>query len=267
MHDARAELAPPGRAPGPLLQLLELRAPLEAGVAIALRPCWSVAPRGDGHPVLVLPGLTTGDGSTAVLRHFLRARGHAVRGWGQGLNLGLREGVLDKTRDTLRRMADRHGRRVSLVGWSLGGIYARELAKEMPELVRVVVTLASPFSGHPRETNAWRLYELASGHRIGAPDLHSPLRTAPPVPTTSIWSRTDGVVAWRCCVQAPHHETENIEVEASHCGIGAHPAALYALADRLAQPEGEWAPFHREGWRALVYADTLHVPEELTHRA
>lgn len=94
-----------------------------------------------------------------------------------------------------------------------------------------------------------------SGHRIGEPEVHEPLRAAPPVPTTSIWSRTDGVVSWRCSVERPRATVENIEVNASHLGIGAHPLALYAIADRLAQPEGQWAPFRHDGWRALVYGE------------
>lgn len=249
---------PHERAPGPLLQWLELRAPLEAAATLALMPLWAWAPKGDGHPVLVLPGLAAGDGSTVLMRRFLQTRGHAVSGWGQGTNLGLRPGVLDRAQQTLRRLFEEHQRKVSLVGWSLGGVYARELAKVAPEQVRQVVTLGTPFTGHPRETNAWRLYEWASGHRIGSHDLHGPLRAAPPVPTTSIWSRTDGVVSWRCSVQPRHHETENIEVEASHVGLGLHPAVLYAVADRLAQAEGAWQPFHREGWRRLVYGDAEH---------
>ena len=244
------------RAPGLLLQMLELRAFWEHYSAVALRPLWRLAPHGDGHPVLVLPGLAAGDTSTVLMRRFLRARGYAVSGWNQGLNLGLREGVLERTHDTLRRLWAEHGRAVSIVGWSLGGLYARELAKQSPEAVRLVITLGSPFTGHPRETNAWRLYELASGHHIDSHDLHLPLRTAPPVPTTSIWSRSDGVVSWHCCVELRHDAAENIAVDSSHFGLGAHPAALYAVADRLAQPEGAWQPFHREGWRRLVYADT-----------
>ena len=110
-----------------------------------------------------------------------------------------------RARDQLARsrlvsLADEHRQKVSLVGWSLGGIFARELAKEAPEKVRQVITLASPFTGHPRATNAFRLYEWMSGHRIGAPDVREPLREPPSVPTTSIWSRTDGIVSWRCSV-------------------------------------------------------------------
>ena len=112
---------------------------------------------------------------------------------------------------------------MSLIGWSLGGLYARELAKLAPKDVRLVITLGTPFTGHPKATNAWRLYELVAGHKIGAPEIHEPLRVPPPVPTTSIYSRTDGVVAWPCCVEKEGPRAENIEVEASHLGNGSEP--------------------------------------------
>jgi pimeloyl-ACP methyl ester carboxylesterase len=242
-------------APSLLLQMMEARVFLEHYASFAMRPFWGVAPKGDGHPVLVLPGLAAGDRSTSVMRRFLRSRGFSPSGWGLGLNFGLRDGVIEQAHDRLRGLWHEHGRSVSLVGWSLGGLYARELAKHSPEMVRLVITLGSPFTGHPRETNAWRLYEFVSGHRIDWHDFHGPLRAAPPTPTTSIWSPTDGIVAWRCSIEPRRFLAENIVVESSHLGLGAHPAALYAIADRLAQPEGLWEPFHREGWRRFVYGD------------
>ena len=249
-----------GRAPSPLLQLLEYRAWFEAGASLALSPVWRFARKGDGHPVLVLPGLGAGDESTTIMRAFLSSLGYTVEPWGLGVNFGLREGVMDQIRALLSALAETKQCKVSLVGWSLGGIIARELAKEMPDKVRLVVSLGSPFTGHPRDTNAWRLYEWMSGHKLGSDDLHEPLRTTPPVPTTSIWSRSDGVVSWHCSVERTTRHSENIVVDASHFGIGAHPLVLYAIADRLAQPEGQWQPFHREGLRALLYGDpTRHI--------
>ncbi len=257
-------------APGLLFQFLEVRAFWEHYATLALRPVWRMAPQGDGHPVLVLPGLAAGDATTALLRRFLRSRGYAAFGWGQGINLGLRKGVVEGAHEKLRELYERHGRTVSVIGWSLGGLYARELAKHSPEMVRLCISMGSPFTGHPRETNAWRLYEFASGHKIDWHDFHGPLRAAPPVPTTSIWSATDGVVAWRCSVETRRILAENIVVDSSHLGLGAHPAALYAIADRLAQPEGEWAPFHRDGWRRLVYCDPKKLqarPDAQAHAA
>ncbi len=248
-------------APGFLLRAMEARAIWEHYATAAMWPLWSAAARGDGHPVLVLPGLAAGDASTALMRRFLKSRGFSPSGWGQGINRGLRDGVIERAHETLRELWQEQGRPVSLIGWSLGGLYARELAKHSPEMVRLVITLGSPFTGHPRETNAWRLYELASGHRIDWHDFHGPLRHAPPVPTTSIFSPSDGVVSWRCSVEPRRTLAENIVVQSSHLGLGAHPAALYAVADRLAQPEGHWEPFHREGWRKLVFED----PEDYRH--
>jgi pimeloyl-ACP methyl ester carboxylesterase len=148
---------------------------------------------------------------------------------------------------------------VTLIGWSLGGVYARELAKEMPDKVRGVITLGSPFAGPPKSTNAWRIYELTSGRDIEREHGQFDLPTAPPVPTTSIYSRSDGIVAWQGSIQEPHHaQTENIEVIASHIGLGLNPSAWWAVADRLAQPEGKWQPFDRTGLyglKSFIYPD------------
>jgi pimeloyl-ACP methyl ester carboxylesterase len=167
--------------------------------------------------------------------------------------LGVQQGMVD----LVQEMNDTHGRKVSLVGWSLGGLYARQLAKMMPESVRQVITLGSPFAAGPKSTNAWRVYEIASGRRAEEEDprFGGSLASAPPVPTTAIFSRTDGICAWQGCREQASAMSESIEVESSHCGMGHHPAAVYAVADRLAQREGEWAPFDRSGWRAMVYPD------------
>jgi pimeloyl-ACP methyl ester carboxylesterase len=158
--------------------------------------------------------------------------------------------VIDACLERLDTLSQEHGRSLSLIGWSLGGLYARELAKARPDVVRQVITMGTPFTGHPKATNAWRIYEWATGHKIGAPDIHEPLRSPPPVPTTSIFSRSDGVVAWQCSLERESPHTDNIEVQASHLGMGLNPLTLYALADRLAQAEGEWRPFDRSGFGA-----------------
>ena len=244
------------RAPGLLKLVLEWRAPWEFGAALLAQPLLAQAAVGDGHPVLVFPGLMASDTSTKPLRRFLVSRGYAAVGWDIGSNLGPRDGVIDECRALVRKLRRTYQRKVSLIGWSLGGLYARELAKEMPKDVRLVITLGTPFTGHPKATNAWRLYELVTGHRIGAREIHEPLRTPPPVPTTSIFSRSDGVVAWQCSVEKPGPMHENVEIEASHFGLGLHPLAWWAIADRLAQPEGQWQPFERSsGWLAWFYRD------------
>jgi pimeloyl-ACP methyl ester carboxylesterase len=240
-------------APGPLLMMLEGRAPMEYAALLAASPWLHRLPPGDGHPVLVFPGLGASDLSTLPLRHYLRRFGYTPYPWGQGFNFGPRHGALAASRELLAQLHDRHREKPSLIGWSLGGIYARELAKEMPDRVRCVITLGTPFSGHPRATNAWRFYELVSGQQTHDDDLLAQIRVAPPVPTTSIYSRSDGVVSWRCCLNdAAEPLAENVEVHASHVGMGMNPLALYAIADRLAQDPARWRRFDAQGaWRWL----------------
>jgi pimeloyl-ACP methyl ester carboxylesterase len=244
----------PVAAPSRLLQLLELRAGWELAAGVAAMPWLRLAPRGDGHPVLVLPGLVASDASTKLLRDFLRRRGYDVHGWGLGRNYGPRAGVEDAMLATIDRLHAQSGRKLSLIGQSLGGAYARLLAAQRPEAVRSVITLGSPVAGHPRASNAWRVYEFTSGRSAHDPKRWQQVTQAPQVPTTSIYSRSDGVVAWQSSIESsalPH--TENIEVVSSHIGMAVHPLVLFAVADRLAQPEGQWAPFERRGWRAALF--------------
>ena len=250
-EDADDGLRPPSRA----LLALEARAFLELGWFVQSLPLLSLTPRGDGHPVLVLPGFTAGDLSTAPLRRFLESRGFHAHGWNQGRNLGMRPGLDLRMARRLRGIHWRFGCKVSLVGWSLGGIYARELARQHPDQVRQVITLGSPFNLSARANHAWRLYELLSGESVDdEQELLERLREPLPVPTTAIYSRTDGVVAWQTCVDdesRPH--TENVEVPGSHCGLGFNPLVAFVLLDRLSQAEGFWRPFDRRGLRRLFY--------------
>jgi pimeloyl-ACP methyl ester carboxylesterase len=203
-------------------------------------------PAGDGHPVVVLPGFLGDDHSTTALRYHLRCLGYVTHGWRLGRNYGPTAAVVEGLAALVSNLADRHGCTVSIVGWSLGGIYARELASTRPELVRTVTTLASPFRAlDARDTRADRWYQRYEEMHLAA---YRPPNYLPPagplaVPSTAIYTRTDGVVAWRDCLEVPGATSENIEVVGSHCGLGHHPAVIYAVSDRLARPEGEWAPF------------------------
>ncbi|MEO8545495.1 MAG: alpha/beta fold hydrolase [Burkholderiaceae bacterium] len=251
--------APHHPPPNAWLLALELRAPWEFG---AVLPAWFTlqrAPRGDGHPIIVFPGLAASDTSTFPLRSYLQRIGHQVAGWNQGFNFGPRAGVLRRAQEQLEDVVRASGRRASLIGWSLGGIYARELAKRMPDHVRSVITLGTPFAGKHSSTHAWRLYQFASGRDIAKESQHYDLPRAPAVPTSSIYSRTDGVVAWQASLQAPcsvNPHTENIEVLASHVGLGLNPSTWWVLADRLAQAEGSWTPFQRKrGLHGLIFPD------------
>lgn len=252
-------------APGLHLLAMEFRAPWELGAVLPTWPLLQRAPLGDGHSIIVFPGLTAGDPTTLPLRRYLESRNYRTYGWSQGLNLGPRPGVLETAKRQLEETCQRSGARVSLVGWSLGGVYARELAKEMPDRVRCVITLGTPFAGPHTSTNAWRIYQFASGREVHRETEHYNLPEAPPVPTSSIYSRTDGVVAWRGSIQAPaahNPHTENIEVIASHFGIGLNPSAWWVVADRLSQPHNagaRWQPFRRPSGPGLrlIYPDPL----------
>ena len=240
-------------APGWIAMAMEARAPVEYVAGVLAMPLLAQSPRGDGHAVLVLPGMLASDQSTEPLRRLLCRLGYDAHGWGQGCNLGPGPAVLGACLDRICELQRRDGRTVSLIGQSLGGIYARELAKRATRSVRCVITLGTPFTGGRKSTNAWQLFESLNGQGHNVPSARAALREPPPVPTTSIYSRSDGIVAWPCSVQASSPMTENIEVDSSHSGMGVNPLVLHAIADRLAQAEGHWKPFARTGWRRRAF--------------
>ena len=244
-----------GRPPALGLFLLEgQRAVLERLALGPSTPLLRLAPRGDGQPVLVLPGFTAGDASTRVLRRFLRRQGFAAHPWLLGRNLGPEPGIRSGLVARIDELARRYGRKVSIVGWSLGGIYAREIAKRKPDRIRQVVTLGSPFADTGRASNVSRLFDLVAGGSRPRPRAASGVREAPPMPSSAIFSKTDSVVHWRSCIEPEGELTESIEVSGSHCGLGFNPLVLFAVADRLSQPEGAWRPFDVGGWRSAAYA-------------
>lgn len=207
-------------------------------------------PIGDGHPVIVFPGLGGAPFTTSHLRRFLADSGFDARCWGRGINTGP-DGLLDDwlgtlVEDTVRVHAET-GRKVSLVGWSLGGVYAREVAKLAPHAVRQVITLGTPFASMGGgATHAETIYKWLGGDTSQlTPELQARLRQTPPVPTTAVYSKTDGVVSWRGCVEKKSPTSESVEVHASHLGMGTHPDVLRIVANRLAQPEGRWRPLRR----------------------
>ena len=237
------------RRPGLGLLLLEGRAVLEMAALPVAYPLLRRAPRGDGHPVLVLPAFMTSDFSTRALRGFLRDRGYAAHGWKLGRNAGPTAETVAALAQRFRELRQRYDRRMSVIGWSLGGVYARELARAFPLDVRQVITLATPF----RNLEAVNLPAFLLTRRRPHPNeaaLRARLRLPLQVPVTAIYSRTDGIVSWRSCVAEPGPQSESIEVESSHLGIGHHPVVLLTIADRLAQAEDAWQPFRPPaGWR------------------
>jgi pimeloyl-ACP methyl ester carboxylesterase len=239
----------PGRRPPLGLLLLEGRAVLEMASLLPAYPFLKRGPRGDGHPVLAIPGFMATDLSTRMLRRFLRDRGYAVHGWKLGRNEGPSRERIAAMTERLHDLYKRYNRRVSLIGWSLGGVYARELSRAFPSEIRQVITLVCPFRDLDA-TNVPAFLRARRGSHPREPELRERLRQPLPVPVTSIYSRSDGITPWKSCVAEPGPQSENIEVASSHLGIGYHPVVLLTIADRLAQPEGEWKPFRPPaGWR------------------
>lgn len=206
-------------------------------------------PAGHGEPVFVFPGLGGGAWSTARLREKLSAAGFDVHDWGLGINTGpgadldawvsaMDGGLADLYHET--------GRRVTLIGWSLGGLFARELAKRHPSMVRQVITLGTPWKNLDTGTHASAIYKILNRTtRTLTPSMRTRLARRPCVPLTAIYSRKDGIVAWKSCVIRNGANVESIEVnDASHLGMGTNPEVLRIIADRIAQPEERWTSWH-----------------------
>lgn len=256
MTDRNASTGPPH----PLLTATELhRMLVEAGAFAVLSPLLRRLPAGDGHPVWVLPGFMASDASTVPLRRLLRRRGYDAHAWGFGRNLGPRGDLTERMLEWLQELYERTGRKVSLVGQSLGGIYARELARMAPQCVRQVVTLGSPFgsvNGGGTHPGVSRLFEVMADRRVDMLQTeHFFARITEPVgvPTTAVFSRADGIAHWSTCIEQPHPLTDNVEVHSSHCGMAINPQVLYVIADRLSQPADGWQPFDRGGLHGLFF--------------
>lgn len=246
-------------APPFWMTVLESRAALEYANWRVVSPLLSRLPAGDGHPVLVLPGFTAADRSTAQLRWLLRKLGYRTYGWRLGANLGPTRNIvegLDKRVARIRK--SNNNQHISVIGWSLGGIFARVLARENPEYFRQVITLGSPFRTRMNDKSA------VSGLWDSLSPLHDPQflnsfanDERPPlhVPATSIYSRTDGVVSWKLCLESKSPIAENVEVFGSHSGMGFNAAVAYVIADRLAQTQGDWRRF-----RSPLYMRALYPP-------
>jgi len=234
------------------------RAIADYSAALASSPVLLRAPRGDGHPVLVLPGLLAEDASTGTMRLYLRSLGYEVHGWRLGRNLGPTAAILNGMSARLEELHQSSGRSVSLVGWSLGGIFARELARSRPVLTRQVITLGSPFAlGNPADSRAGSAYQRLGVLHVSPGSLppRERLSRPIPVPTTAIYSRLDGVVPWQACINTPGPRRENVAVYSSHLGMGHNAAVLWVIADRLAQPEGTWQPFRAPSLARHLFPD------------
>lgn len=230
----------------------------EAAMLALAWPTLVRAPVGDGHPVMVLPGFATSDAMTVLLRSYLGKLGYQVFPWDLGWNLDQHSAGENGEHLAARieAIAQSTGRKVSLVGWSLGGVIAREAARRDHGALRQILTLGSPFTGNPHATNLTALYELLTGNKAASDKSaarYGKGHHVLPVPSSAIFSRSDGITAWENCVSETDPRTENIEVHSSHFGFVSNPGVFWAVADRLALPEDGWRKFERGGPFASFY--------------
>ncbi len=226
------------------------RAFLEMTHLTMMFPALSMRPRGDKHPLLLIPGFLASDSSLVMLQRYLGYLGYKAETWGYGRNTGRPEHLYDHLPEKLLDMAEKSGEPVSVIGQSLGGVYARELAREYPDATRQVITMGSPFGARNSGVAIQmvrRLLEQQSGKDMD--ELIEVIMTrgphvAPDVPVTAIYSKSDGVVHWKVCRETREdHNTQNIEITGSHCGMGFNASIYYVIADRLAQDIENWARF------------------------
>lgn len=229
------ETSVPSGPPGLLAGAAEVRAGLQVPRLLAAGARLSRAPRGDGGVVVDVPGWLAGEATNAPLRRFLRRLGHDARGWGLGYNSGRPERDARLLAARVRIAAEESGRPVALVGWSLGGLIAREVARHHPDVVRRVVTYGTPVVGGPTHTVGARRYGPDESVRITRLaerlDAEHPIE----VPVTAILSRRDGIVSWRACIDRTSRDVEHVEVRSTHLGMGLDPDVWSVVADRLAQ--------------------------------
>lgn len=228
-------LDPELRAPSAWMMALEARAVAEAAAfRLRRRALLASLPRGQGQAAMVLPGFGSTDRMLAPLVTLLNDLGFSACGWGLQRNLGMRSGVKEHLVARLRALHDRHGA-VTMVGWSLGGVFAREIARSHPQGIRRVISLGSPINGHPEANNMMPLFRLANRGRAPKTDLAGFARriVAPAVPCTAVYSQGDGIVRWQGCVEDPAENTENIEVRGSHFGLPFNAQVARIIAERL----------------------------------
>jgi len=265
----QADAQPTGviRPPSTLLTAAEYRAVGERVQFSALQPLLRRLPRGDGHGVLVFPGFMASDRSTSALRDLLKHLGYRTYGWGLGQNIGPTSDVATGLTERLLYVAERSRGQVSLIGWSLGGIYARELVRARPDLARLVITLGSPIQMAEGDRSSaqtvWELMQRFHVEDFMSDRLREVDRPPFPVPATSIYSTSDGIVTWKASLLRKTPISENVRVFGSHCGLGHNAAAVSVIADRLAQPEGAWSEFSPPWWQRGMYPPARDLDREL----
>ena len=197
------------------------------------RPKLTIAATANQQTVMILPGFGTRPGRMRYLAEQMEAAGHIAKRWGQGRNWGPNPDTFDQVEARMLDLYARHGRPVVLVGWSLGGLFARELAKRQPQAVAKVITMGSPFSGSPRANNVWRAYQFITGHSVDAPPIAGELRVKPPVETVALWSANDGVIAPRCAAGRPGERDRAIPLRCTHLGFTYDPQVVRTVLREL----------------------------------
>ncbi len=239
-----------------------IRAMMDLGWYFPYRFFIKHAEKGDGHPVLILPGFMASDMSTIPLRSFIHKLGYKVYGWGEGRNFA-HTVYLDLLTQKLERIYDRHREPITIIGWSLGGIYARQLAKQDPSIIRQIIVMGSPVRGVTLSNNARWMYDLLKRSRIITEDIDQELindiPNAAPVPTTAIYTKEDGVVPWELCLEDEDEWHQNIQVRGSHLGLGVNPLVLQIIYDRLLHDKSDWTYFETQN----LVEDLLVNPEPL----
>ncbi len=257
-------------SPARLHSLLEWRALVEIAMLPFTWPLLGAAPKGDGHPVLLLPGFMADEITLVALKTFLRGRGYKVQTWGLGRNIGFQRRHAEALEQKIRHLHHQTGRKVSLVGWSLGGVFALYGAHQASECVRQIITLGSPVSVDPEGSQSpalvKALYRMIA-HPMGT-DVHVMQPRAkklrehllPDLPMSCLYSISDGVVPpQEATVQGLDARWENIRVAGSHSGLGFNAMVLCIVADRLAQAEGRWQGFNPAGLPGMVYRLMTHA--------
>ncbi|KLE33639.1 hypothetical protein AAW01_03000 [Aurantiacibacter gangjinensis] len=228
-------------APPPLRNTLREGLSLPRVLLNPLRLPRKGADIGKGRPAIVIPGLMTGDVSTTLLRRTLNARGFAAEGWGQGLNIGADAAKLEAVQARIEQLVRDSGKNAVLIGWSLGGLYARVLAHRVPHALDMVVTVASPFSGDRHANRAWKLYEAINDHSVDNPPFAEQMAQKPPVPTIAVWSAVDGVIAPECTRGSDEESDYRLQVDAPHFKLGTSRASMETILAKIAEVDAEQA--------------------------